>query len=244
MLERLKTLWRKIIPASQENYENAEPERVRAGWRRNRKYVSRREADRAYRERQKQKAEAVSKTAPVEHAAPEIILPAVTEASTPQSGEPPSSFPFSELRGLLRPGPHAKPLAQFAPPKVEAKPVELVRVAEPEVFEANATAILSAMAAQPIPETKSVSVDDSDDMRPVDPVEELRTDLPMRSGGRIKFLLENYETNMAMTLARIANDSARSQYERLRRGVAAPDVQAAIINPNFEFPAVITFVRR
>jgi len=235
MFETLKNLWRrKINPPSQENFPTAEPERgaVREGWRKNRKYRSRRDADAAYRQRKA----AAKQTEPSEAVAPEITLPAlriappsIEESATVKQ----SKFLFSELRGLIHPGVSA---TRPAPPIVDVKPAraEAIPIAELEIFEVKATANESPKVAQPI-EPSPASVEWEPDW-----MEESRVDLPMRTPEEIARLLR-FETP-SQTRARIQNDQAR--YLHSRRGTPAPDVQAAIINPNFEFPSVTTFVRR
>jgi hypothetical protein len=53
----------------------------------------------------------------------------------------------------------------------------------------------------------------AEDRRPVDPEEELRNDLPLRTSGRIQFLLATYESNHPeRTAARIQNDIARYHF--------------------------------
>jgi hypothetical protein len=241
MFERLRNLWRKMIQPTQENPPSAEPE-SHPRWRRNRKYASRREADRVYRERLKQKTDATNEIAPTECAAPEIFLPVSVEASslTPQcidmangernSNVEQSGFSFDALRALVKPGPAAK---------LPAPPVERVPVAEPRIFDVNATANNSPMAAQPIeaiPENFA-----STEWEP-DWTQESRADLPPRDSVHIA-RLKPFEDD-ARRKARMLNDHMRVQYQRLRRGWIAPNPQSAIINGDVKHSGVSEWIRR
>jgi hypothetical protein len=78
---------------------------------------------------------------------------------------------------------------------------------------------LCPTCGQPLPlKIEPVAASNNPDERPVDPVEEERTDLPVRSSMRIQFLLKHYEKTMAQTQARIINDSMRYRYSRDRAG--------------------------
>jgi hypothetical protein len=244
MFERLRNLWRTINPPAEENAPVAEPVDARPRWRKKRKYKSRRESDRAYRERQRQKTDATKEITSTERVTPEIIpiLSASVEASSLASQLETSDMPWSEhttpvepsnlllngLRSLIHPGSAA------TPPVVEKKPVELFTDAEPPVFDAHAKASESLKAAQTIEPTPA-----SREWQP-DWMEESRVDLPMRDSAHIARLLK-FET-AEQTRARIQNDQARYLYSR--RGAPAPDMQSAIVNPNFKFPAITTFVKR
>jgi hypothetical protein len=220
--ERLRNLWRKMVTPSQENSKSAELE-SRPLWRPNRKYASRREADRVYRERFKQKAETVSETPPVECVAPEIFLPASVESSslTPQciavangernSNVEQSSFCFDAISALVKPGPAAKPRAQLAPPIIDAKPAPCE----------------APMLAETVNDPSPAMTPESEFPNWA---EEARTDLPPRDSVEIA-RLEPFE-DVARRAARMVNDSMRVQYQRLRRGFVPPDCQAAIIDPN------------
>jgi len=209
MFTRLRQLWRKLAEPAPKDLATAEPAGVRAGWRRNRKYSSRRECDRAYRERQKLKAGA-KEIAPAEVdpilAAPRVDLQSGERAATVRQ----SLFSLSAIGGLMKPGIAASLPLQLAPPVVEAKsiPIESPMLAQ--------TVNEPAVVPAPMPESE---------WRP-NWAEESRVDLPIRDPEHIARLLR-FET-AEMTAARIAND--RQRYLHSRRGMAAPDVQSAIVS--------------
>jgi hypothetical protein len=80
----------------------------------------------------------------------------------------------------------------------------------------NLSALLSGgtktKAAEPVPilPESPAPVDFTDDKRPVDETEEARTDLALRTPGRIAFLLRTYEAGrIDRTQTRITNDLLR-----------------------------------
>jgi hypothetical protein len=135
------------------------------------------------------------------------------------------------LRELIEPGVSAvRPAQQVG----ETKSAESVPIAEPSTVAATPTPSDSPQTVAPIPTPEC-------EWQP-DWTQEARTDLPMRDPAQIARLLK-FETP-AQTRARISNDLERNLNSRLRRGVPATNVEAAVINPNFEFPPITTFVRR
>jgi hypothetical protein len=78
------------------------------------------------------------------------------------------------------------------------------------------------------------------DRRPVDPEEEIRTDLPERTPGRIQFLLATYEAGrMDLTQARIQNDLHR--YHNSNTGALRANPQSRQVNPEASTPSVGMF---
>jgi hypothetical protein len=135
------------------------------------------------------------------------------------------TFPApNQLAGLDAPGcAFKKPISIM--PAVVAKtpaPVAEPRIEQPASIQ-HCHACGQTLPQQPVAEVVAVveqvstgPVDASDDRRPINIAEEERTDFPMRTSGRIQFLLKHYERTPEQTQARILNDGARYRYRRSR----------------------------
>ena len=162
---------------------------------------------------------------PVEAAtpAPEKIeaAPTVTPAPTLLAPEPKPSL-WMKLEAMVAPG-----LKAILPTPV---------VEEPPVVEETQPVVTESVPTLAAPEPPAWD----DDTRPIDPVEEARVDLPVRSPGRIRYLLK-FESP-AQTKARIENDRARYLWERA--GQPLPNVQAAIVSASEKWSSKTTWVKR
>jgi hypothetical protein len=124
--------------------------------------------------------------------------------------------PYAELKKVGGVGTgEATTVADLVTPAVEVAPAEVALPAEPLPLtqEELDAAMARATAACP-----SGSFAEEDWSREVNPEDEKREDLPVRSIKRIAFLLETFEKNhLSRTEARIAND--RIRYFRAQQGV-------------------------